>query len=437
MLAPPIHRNLKTLNRELFRASVQVLAVRVPSKSTGLFLKTLSKNLFNQPKLRNVVEDTDNNSKDTRLILLNPSFQSPELDDLADQQAKDLIQQEALGVVKHTVEVGYDYWTTDEILRAVLPEHMKEVPSAFTQIGHIAHMNLRDEYLPFKNIIGQVILDKNATIKTVVNKVDVIDSTFRNFQMEVLAGENNMIAEMKENNCRFRFDFSKVYWNSRLHAEHERLINTFQPGEYVCDVFAGVGPFALPATKRGCVVYANDLNPVSYQYMNENIALNKIKSGIHTYNLDGREFIRKAVQDLAERMEGTDAFRTFDHFVMNLPATAIEFLDAFRGLYRDQESKIKDPTRQLPLIHCHCFTKHEDPRSDILGRVAEAIGAKMDDSATLHFVRSVAPNKDMYCVSFRLSSEVAFASFKRKDKAGAQGGKEDEGVENGEKRLKM
>ena len=45
-----------------------------------------------------------------------------------------------------------------------------EVPASFESVGHIAHANLRDDLLPFKSIIGQVLLDKNPSIRTVVNK---------------------------------------------------------------------------------------------------------------------------------------------------------------------------------------------------------------------------------------------------------------------------
>jgi hypothetical protein len=52
----------------------------------------------------------------------------------------------------------------------LLPEGV-DIPGSFESIGHIAHLNLRDEHLPYKHIIGQVILDKNPAIKTVINKV--------------------------------------------------------------------------------------------------------------------------------------------------------------------------------------------------------------------------------------------------------------------------
>lgn len=53
-------------------------------------------------------------------------------------------------------------------------------------------------------------------MKTVVNKEGIIDNTFRNFKMDLLAGEENYVTQIKEHNCVFELDFSKVYWNSRL-----------------------------------------------------------------------------------------------------------------------------------------------------------------------------------------------------------------------------
>ena len=88
------------------------------------------------------------------------------------------------------MKLGYDYWTTEEILRSILPIEL-EIPSSFETVGHIAHINLRPAYDQYKRVIGQVILDKSHHIKTVVNKVGSIHHTFRYFDMEVLAGEDN------------------------------------------------------------------------------------------------------------------------------------------------------------------------------------------------------------------------------------------------------
>ena len=116
---------------------------------------------------------------------------------------------------------------------------------------------------------------------------------------------------------------------------------------------------------------------------------------------------------------------------MNLPDTAIEFLDAFRGAM--QEAVVgRDLTgvyQTMPMVHCHCFTRFLDPAeaeadirevscvSDnmlehsqhwVLQRVKTALGSEVDEDVSLHLVRSVAPNKDMYCISFRLPRRVAF-----------------------------
>lgn len=148
-------------------------------------------------------------------------------------------------------------------------------------------------------------MDKNPTIRTVINKIDDVgtENEYRTFAYELLAGDPNLNVEVKEADCIFRFDYSKVYWNTKLNTEHRRLVEMFQAGEAVCDVMAGVGPFAVPAGKKRVFVWANDLNPDSYASLRDAIKINKVRIRSLTVTDRGRTCsvdigpsIRKTVQ---------------------------------------------------------------------------------------------------------------------------------------------
>ena len=63
-------------------------------------------------------------------------------------------------------------------------------------------------------------MDKNPHIKTVVTKTGTIETKFRTFPMEVIAGKHDFDVRVKEHNVAFEFNFAEVYWNSRLQEEH-------------------------------------------------------------------------------------------------------------------------------------------------------------------------------------------------------------------------
>lgn len=77
-----------------------------------------------------------------------------------------------------------------------------DVPGSFETIGHIAHFNLRSGHLPYKHLIGQVCLDKNPSIKTVVTKMKEIENQFRVFDMEVIAGLPRIFSTWPNMHCR-------------------------------------------------------------------------------------------------------------------------------------------------------------------------------------------------------------------------------------------
>ncbi|KAH8167284.1 hypothetical protein CIB48_g984 [Xylaria polymorpha] len=342
--------------------------------------------------------------------------------------------------------------STPRCSRRVLREEQDGIPTGFNQAGHVAHLNLRDQFLPYKKLIAEVLIDKNPSVRTVINKVANvgIESEFRTFAYEVLAGDDDLNVEARENDCTFTFDYAKVYWNSKLEGEHRRLIHLFKPGEVVCDVMAGIGPFAVPAGKRGVFVWANDYNPESYRSLDSNVKRNKVTQYVRAFNEDGRTFVRKAadlvyaastsgehavvkkhVSRHRQQKDGEKAKEeseqriplppTISHFVMNLPASAITFLPHYRGLYAGHEQLFEPHTStKLPMVHVHCFAakaEGEGPMLDVCERITAELGVpiKLGDpevpgEAAVLEIRAVAPNKRMFCASFRVPPQVAFAS---------------------------
>lgn len=276
------------------------------------------------------------------------------------------------------------------------------------------------------------------------------ESVFRTFPYEVLAGPDDLDVQVHEAGCEFKFNFGKVYWNSRLGTEHARVFETFREGEAVCDVMAGVGPFAVPAGKRKVFVRANDLNPDAYASLQDAIKRNKVGDFVAASCEDGRDFIRRATNDLAknprtatltpktkisrnaseeEKKAAQEAAEkstriirepaAFSHYVMNLPASAIEFLDAFKGTYQGREAEFSPHTStKLPLIHLYLFqaklATEEGELQEISERISQHIGAevRLDDPEAemqIRYVRLVAPKKKFFCATFRLPASVAFA----------------------------
>ncbi|XP_019737294.1 tRNA (guanine(37)-N(1))-methyltransferase [Hippocampus comes] len=402
--APPQVRGMTSLDKEAFAQTITVPALRVPTRFLNKVMKSLRKCTIQRPGVPRVVQDNDGSS-DYRLVLLDPhrvpssgSFTEAETETLRSFDVSQELQD-------YELRLTYDNLKSEEVLEAVLPLG-QDVTSAFSRVGHIAHMNLRDHQLPYKNLIGKVIMDKNPGVTCVVNKTNIIDSMYRNFKMEVLAGEENMVAKVKENGVTYEFDFSRVYWNPRLSTEHQRVVELVKRGDTVFDMFAGVGPFAIPAARSGAAVFANDLNPESYRWLQHNCKVNKVEGKVKTFNLDGRAFVRGPLKrELPALFKGKGGV----HVVMNLPALALEFLDAFRGLLH-QEAPCDD---NLPTVHCYGFSKDNNPEKDMVARASLALGFPLEGRCSVHFVRNVAPNKDMMCVSFTLPKESLFSQYEQ------------------------
>ncbi|CAF2976314.1 unnamed protein product [Rotaria sp. Silwood2] len=326
-----------------------------------------------------------------------------------------------------SITLTYANYTIDQVIKAILPDDLgKDKPintgSGYSIIGHIAHFNLKDAVLPYKHIIGecnydtelkfvgaQVVLDKLPNVKTVVNKLHEIDSVYRNFELEIVAGEPNTVVKCRESKATFQFDFAKVYWNPRLSTERERIVNILHHNDLVFDVFAGVGPFVVPALMLGCTVYGNDINPESFKWMTINLKNNQSKNSsnqYHVFNLDGREFLRTIVLPRIESYQQevkNDSEKNWCLsnnkivILMNLPEIALTFLDVLPEWLSTNIEEKEQWT--LPIeIYCYTFSKADNRDEDIRMRLKSILPNINDEQITCRFVRQVAPNKDMMCV---------------------------------------
>jgi tRNA (guanine37-N1)-methyltransferase len=172
----------QTLDRSSFSTDVRLVALKIPAKACNDYLHTFSDALFRRPKMKKVYDAPDSPSE--RLVLLAEQYQDLSLQDLPEELAAFNKKHDGKAQ-EYILHLGYEHLGADEVLRRILPATVKEVPSAFEQAGHLAHLNLREEALPYKHLIAQVLLDKNPTIKTVVNKIGNIETEFRTFPMEV------------------------------------------------------------------------------------------------------------------------------------------------------------------------------------------------------------------------------------------------------------
>lgn len=190
-----------------------------------------------------------------------------------------------------------------------------EIRGSFDIIGNIVILEIPEDLEGFKDLIGEAAL-KFTKRKAVFRKKSEIKGIIRTRELEYLAGEDISKTIHQEFGCKLMLDVKKVYFSPRLATERKRVADQVKDGEIIVDMFAGVGPFpVLIAKNHNAKIYAIDINPEAYRYMQKNIALNKVQNKVIPILGDVREVLK-------------DKNIKADRIIMNLPGSAFEFLDS-------------------------------------------------------------------------------------------------------------
>jgi len=227
--------------------------------------------------------------------------------------------------------------------------------------------------------IADAVMTSDVPCETVLNRASPIEGELRVRRWDVLAGDGTETTH-REYGHEFLLDVAEVYFSPRLATERHRVVEQVESGEAAIDMFAGVGPYAVPMAARGAEVVACDLNERAVEYLRENAERNGVTDRVTAIAGDVRE--------IADDYAGTA-----DRLVMNLPHSAGEFLDTAVRLAGDD-----------CVVHYYDIQHEDDP----FGPGARAIRAAAGDAydvtvETERVVRSYAPHEYNVCLDVRLT----------------------------------
>jgi len=233
--------------------------------------------------------------------------------------------------------------------------------------------------------LADALLDSALPVRSVLNRASKIQGETRVREWEVLAtvggsdGRSPTEAVHREYGCEFALDLAEVYFSPRLATERHRVTGQVTADERVIDMFAGVGPFVVPAAKRGASVVGVDINATAIEYLRENARRNGVAGRVTAVHGDVREAAGE-YEDSADRL------------VMNLPHSAQQFLDTAVAL-----------AGESCFLHYYDIQQDDEPfRAGERAIEAAAHPEYEVEIDTRHTVRSYAPHELNVVIDARL-----------------------------------
>jgi len=193
-----------------------------------------------------------------------------------------------------------------EELKSIPANMLSYLPTGFQQIGNKAVINLKPEIINYQKDISKVILRRFTPIKGVYLKKGGVSGQFRTPDIGYIMGEKDPIVTHKEHGITFKFDITKIMFAKGNVNERFRFSQLVTENEIVFDLFSGIGYFSLIIGKYSNPkkIYSFEMNPISYDFLVENIKLNKINKDrqvIETILGDSNETMLK-IKEKADRV---------------------------------------------------------------------------------------------------------------------------------------
>jgi tRNA (guanine37-N1)-methyltransferase len=247
----------------------------------------------------------------------------------------------------------------------------------YERLGDVA---LLDEDDPERaREVADAIVESDIPLDGVLNRASKVKGEERVRDWDVLAGDATETVH-REYGHEFALDLADVYFSPRLATERHRVVEQVSESEHAFDMFAGVGPYAVPMTAAGAEVVATDINETAIEYLRKNADRNGVADRI-TAIAGGVRAVATEYADWADRI------------VMNLPHTADDFLDTAVALAGED-----------CVLHYYDIQHEDDPYGPGEAAIRDAAEPEYDVTVeTRRTVRSYAPHELNVVLDVRLT----------------------------------
>ncbi len=265
-----------------------------------------------------------------------------------------------------------------ESLAERLPSNLLDkLPSSYDIIGDLILIDLGEELEDYAHEIGETLMRIHPRVKAVLVKGETTGD-YRIRRVEVIAGSGGTETIHKEHGCVYKLDLRKAFFNPRLSGERLRVARQVSPGERVLDMFAGIGPFSILIARLqpSAKVVAIEINPDAYDYLLENLRLNKVEDRVKPILGDARSILESTHEE-------------YDRVIMDLPYRSLEFLNV--GLMACGRGRI---------IHLYTVSSSLEEASRLAMEKAAELGHVIEMGFGRE-VMEVAPKKSIFALDLR------------------------------------
>ena len=176
------------------------------------------------------------------------------------------------------------------------PECISLLPRGWFLLGDIIIVKIHPALREHEQQIGRALLDFYPRCRSVLAD-EGISGPFREPARRLIIGEKTQTVH-RENGVVFNLDARLVMFSPGNLMERIRM-SRLGKGEYVVDMFAGIGYFAIPMAvhSRPRKIMAIEWNPNAYHYLCQNIRQNHVEEIVEPIQGDCAKITPKGVAD--------------------------------------------------------------------------------------------------------------------------------------------